>query len=104
MGAEGRAPSFTCWRQKQPGRYRKRTGGMQTAEWISLQWLSLTFFFFFFLREQGTGWAVKGPVGGRSQEHQQASQEPLHDLGQEFHHFMLPQALSLQVHQENRTT
>lgn len=76
---------------------------MQTAEWISLQWLNLTFFFFF-LREQGTGWAVKGPVGGRSQEHQQASQEPLHDLGQEFHHFMLPQALSLQVHQENRTT
>ena len=50
------------------------------------------------------GWAVKGPVGGRSQEHQQASQEPLHDLGQEFHRFMLPQALSLQVHQENRTT
>ena len=62
------------------------------------------FFFFFFLREQGTEWAVKGPVGGRSQEHQQASQEPLHDLGQEFHLFMLPQALSLQVHQENRTT
>ena len=48
MGAEGRAPSFTGWRQKQPGRYRKRTGGMQTAEWISLQWLNLTFFFFFF--------------------------------------------------------
>ena len=62
------------------------------------------FFFFFFLREQGTEWAVKGPVGGRSQEHQQASLEPLHDLGQEFHLFMLPQALSLQVHQENRTT
>ena len=22
-----RAPPFTCWRQKQPGRYRRRTGG-----------------------------------------------------------------------------
>ena len=56
MGTEGRAPPFTCWRQKQPGRYRRRTGGMQTAEWISLQWLNLTcFFFFFFFFFEGAG-------------------------------------------------
>lgn len=65
---------------------------MQTAEWISLQWLDLTLFLF--LRKQGTGWALKRPVGGRSQSSRPVK-EPLHDPGQEFHFFMLPQALSL---------
>ena len=61
MGTEGRAPPFTCWRQKQPGRYRRWTGGMQTAEWISLQWLNLTLFFLFlFFEEAGDGVGSEG--------------------------------------------